>query len=126
VKCGCDIELTDTTGQSPIKLAQLSKSQEMLSALNWRTLPKEYHTIRNTYRDSIHDSTHSYDPSHTPPLFAMIGGRKVSHAIERRNRSSVVNVMIFALIVLVLWILTLVVPFWVWAFVISSSLLYHR
>jgi hypothetical protein len=56
----------------------------------------------------------------TPPLLQM------SHAVERKNHSSLRNALLFGLIVFVFWILTLVVPFYAWALIVFAALLYHR
>jgi hypothetical protein len=55
-----------------------------------------------------------------PPLLQM------SHAVERKNHSSLRNALLFGLIVFVFWILTLVVPFYAWALIVFAALLYHR
>ena len=126
VKCGCDVDLADTTGLSPLKIAAQSKNSELVAALDWRSLPKEMRAIRDAYKDAVHDSTHSYDPALSPPLVVTISGRKASHAIELRNRSSVTNTVVFGVLVLLMWVLTLVVPFWVWAIIVACAILYHR
>lgn len=77
MKCGSNAELIDTTGQSPLKIAQGSGNRDMIAALSLKSLPKETHIIRTAYKDAIHDSTHSADASLSPPLFATINGRKV-------------------------------------------------
>jgi hypothetical protein len=78
VKCGCDAELQDTTGQSPLKLAQSSGNRDMVKALSVRSLPRETHIIRTAYREAIYDSTHSMgDHTLSPPLFVTVNGRKV-------------------------------------------------
>jgi hypothetical protein len=50
----------------------------------------------------------------------------MSHAVERKNHSSLRNALLFGLIVFVFWILTLVVPFYAWALIVFAALLYHR
>jgi hypothetical protein len=63
---------------------------------------------------------HHHHNMPTPPLLQM------SHAVERKNHSSLRNALLFGLIVFVFWILTLVVPFYAWALIVFAALLYHR
>lgn len=128
VKCGCDVDLLDNTGQSPLKIAQQCKNSDLLHALEWKGISKEAKTIRSAYKDlqTANDSTHSYEPNLQPPLFTTHRGIKHSHAIEQRNLSSVVNALIFGAIVLILWLLTLIVPFYVWLVITCVAIMYHR
>lgn len=113
---------------SPLKIAQQSKNRDLLRALEWRGISKEAKTIRSAYKEihAANDSTHSYEPNLAPPLFSTHGNVKASHAIEQRNLSGVGNSLIFGAIVLVLWLLTLVVPFYVWLFITCAAIMFHR
>ncbi len=62
----------------------------------------------------------------SPPLCVISNNKRLSHAIEQRNRSSNANIAVFGTIVLFLWILTLLVPFYAWLFIVFSAALYHR
>jgi len=162
VKCGCDVDLIDTTGQSPLKIARESRHTDMLRALDATSLSKDQLTLRASYQDlqaAIHDTTvaetqdvnmhlssnisasqrsglsmHSHSNhsnSHnngliSPPLCVISNNKRLSHAIEQRNRSSNANIAVFGTIVLFLWILTLLVPFYAWLFIVFSAALYHR
>jgi len=112
----------------------------MLQALNQHTLTKDQATLRSSYTDlqtAILDTTTPNDGNgnggnnaHTdfisPPLCVISNNKRLSHAIEQRNRSSSGNIALFGAIVLFLWLLTLLVPFYAWLFIVFSAGLYHR
>lgn len=75
---------------------------------------------------SHHNNNNNNNGLISPPLCVISNNKRLSHAIEQRNRSSNANIAVFGTIVLFLWILTLLVPFYAWLFIVFSAALYHR
>ena len=129
VKCGCDVDLLDTIEQSPRKMAHQSGKRALIAAINLhRKVNREESRVHSAYT-GVQSGAGSDSPHNgmtSTPLYALKGTKKVSNAIESRNRSHLSIVVIYGALVLILWLLTLCVPFYAWLFILFSAGLTHR
>jgi hypothetical protein len=123
VRCGCDPHCIDRAGESPYSLGRKSNNSELISALNTVSF-----NASNGF-PSIETDIHK--PVVVPTWLA--GGYKSeasgparSLAIYRHHPSRLSHVLIYGTVVFIIWMLSLVIPFYIWILSTGTGLLVFR
>jgi hypothetical protein len=106
VMCGCDPFQQDIDQRSPMSIARSAEFNEIVKVL---ALSASQHLLSSS---TVFDSAR---------LCTGVGAEKFSHAVFHHNKSDLLMTSIFCCFFLVIWLLTIFVPFYVWIFVVVSG-----
>lgn len=125
VKCGCNPDYADSEGISPRALARSRGNPELLIAL--RSYRRNVDVPHYTIADDTNDTVQSVDPFKAPKPFSVdIYGKKHSHAIFNHCNPSIRVSLFFGTLVLLVWILAALVPFYAWIALLVIAVYAYR
>jgi ankyrin repeat protein len=119
VLCGCDPLMVDTLNQSPMSIAKSNGFEEMVSVLSI-----EAPLVVNMGEAS--KSIQCLDPSKMPILSTKSGSQVRSHAIYQHNVSNGATAVGYFMLVIILWLSTVFLPFYVCGFIFVSLYYIYR
>lgn len=117
VLCGCSPYDVDVNQQSPMQLAINNGNKELVGIL------KLYDKSSTRLSEQNSNNVVITDPSKSPSLFRIVGKKlnKRSHAIYRINTSEIGMALLFSVLVISLWLLCVVMPFYAWVILIAIT-----
>ncbi len=121
VRCGCDPHQADRSGQTPWEVARKAGNWELLEALN-------VFNSRTAIRSVLLSGDDDTPGIESTWLVARgrLSGPQRSLAIYRHCPSRMSYVLLYGLAVFAVWMLSLVIPFYIWILSTGTVLLLFR